>query len=82
MRAAGRRERRDADEPVAARASRRRRDETEPSSDARADEASSAILDTVCATFDAWDDLRLETSMSTLVPLPVRLRALEPTPAE
>ncbi|MBN8167016.1 hypothetical protein [Burkholderia multivorans] len=75
MRAAGRRERRDAGEPVAARASRRRRDETEPSSDAHADEAPSAILDTVRATFDACDDLRLETIMSTLVPLPARLRA-------
>ncbi|WP_261535456.1 hypothetical protein [Burkholderia multivorans] len=44
-------------------------------SGARTDEAPSAILDTVRATFDAWDDLRLETSMSTLVPLPARLRA-------
>jgi len=75
MRAAGRRERRDADEPVAVRASRRRRDETEPSSDAHADEAPSAITDTVRVTFDACDDLRLETIMSTLVPLPARLRA-------
>ncbi|HIE4430163.1 hypothetical protein [Burkholderia multivorans] len=74
MRAAGRRERRDAGEPIAARASRRRREETEPSSGARADEAPSAILDTVRATFDAWDDLRLETIMSTLVPLPAPLR--------
>jgi len=75
MRAAGRRERRDAGEPIAARASRRRRDETEPSSGARADEAPSAITDTVRVTFDACDDLRLETIMSTLVPLPARLRA-------
>ncbi|KVZ24099.1 hypothetical protein WL15_24930 [Burkholderia multivorans] len=75
MRAAGRRERRDAGEPVAARASHRRRDETEPSFDAHADEAPSAILDTVRATFDACDDLRLETIMSTFVPLPARLRA-------
>lgn len=75
MRAAGRRERRDAGEPVAVRASRRRRDETEPSSDARADEASSAITDTVRVTAAACEDLRLETIMSTLVPLPARLRA-------
>ncbi|KVT49106.1 hypothetical protein WK52_05120 [Burkholderia multivorans] len=75
MRAAGRRERRDAGEPIAARASRRRREETEPSSGARADEAPSAITDTVRATFDACDDLRLETIMSALVPLPARLRA-------
>ncbi|PRF11880.1 hypothetical protein C6T59_08610 [Burkholderia multivorans] len=75
MRAAGRRERRDAGELVAACASRRRRDETEPSSGAHADEAPSAITDTVRVTFDACDDLRLETIMSTLVPLPARLRA-------
>ncbi|MBU9278675.1 hypothetical protein [Burkholderia multivorans] len=75
MRAAGQRERRDADEPVAVRASRRRRDETEPSSGARADEASSAITDTVRVTSAACEDLRLETIMSTLVPLPARPRA-------
>ncbi|MCA8176026.1 hypothetical protein LGM48_17060 [Burkholderia multivorans] len=45
------------------------------SAGARADEAPSAILDTVRATFDACEDLRLETIMSTLVPLPARLRA-------
>ncbi|MCA8436563.1 hypothetical protein [Burkholderia multivorans] len=43
--------------------------------DAHADEAPSAILDTVRATFDACDDLRLETIMSALVPLPAPLRA-------
>ncbi|MBH9662891.1 hydroxyquinol 1,2-dioxygenase [Burkholderia multivorans] len=83
MRAAGRRERRDAGERIAARASRRRRDETEPSSGARADEAPSAILDTVRATFDAWHDLRLKTIMSALVRhLHGFARELELTPAE
>lgn len=83
MRAAGRRERRDAGEPIAARASRRRRDETEPSSGARADDSPSAIADTVRVTSAACEDGRLKTIMSALVRhLHGFARERELTPAE
>ncbi|MBU9584125.1 dioxygenase [Burkholderia multivorans] len=83
MRAAGRRERRDAGEPFAACASRVSRDEIEPSSGARADDSPSAIADTVRVTSAACEDGRLKTIMSALVRhLHGFARELELTPAE